>query len=318
MLIAPLGPIDSRGLCRFKSEVMAELRSIEQQYWALACQREQLQAREKTVEMVEEILKRVQEEVPQGRGGGVADIAEAAQRLEQFQLDLVAKTSDVITTERQLRNLLRLPPADDRMIVPSSPPILAKLEPSWEESLATMRKSQPDVVYGRLLLDKAEEAFDLAHGLGDFSLCAPCAISDGSTDDNLLRKQEFHRQVLHQSTHSLARFFLEIDANYKQYMKAANFTVAARNRLEGQRAFYDEGRITIDRFLDAISQYTNALAQESQFKSSYNISIIALEEAKGTLIEFDKILVVKDGRDLSIPYDKLPWFPELAGYTSSR
>jgi outer membrane protein TolC len=41
----------------------------------------------------------------------VADLAEAEQREESFELDLVSKTSDVITTERQLRNILGLPPA---------------------------------------------------------------------------------------------------------------------------------------------------------------------------------------------------------------
>ncbi len=44
-----------------------------------------------------------------------------SQRLEQFNLDLVTKTSDVITTERQLRNLIGLPPADNRRIVPVTP-----------------------------------------------------------------------------------------------------------------------------------------------------------------------------------------------------
>ena len=39
----------------------------------------------------------------------VASIAEAAQRLEQFNLDLVTKTSDVITTERLLRNIWACP-----------------------------------------------------------------------------------------------------------------------------------------------------------------------------------------------------------------
>ena len=59
---------------------------------------------------------------------------------------------------------------------------------------------------------------------------------------------------------------------------------AAQIRLESARAYYEEGRtgFTIDRLLDAVSQYANAIAQEAQFKASYNTSIAALEEAKGT------------------------------------
>ena len=47
----------------------------------------------------EQILKREQSELEVGRGTR-ADVAEAQQRLEQFRLDFVTRTSDVITTER--------------------------------------------------------------------------------------------------------------------------------------------------------------------------------------------------------------------------
>ena len=111
---------------RFKAEVMAHVRSIEQQYWSLAQQHVQLWSSEKAVELAREILKREQAELRVGRGT-VADVAEAQQRLEQFNLDLVTKTSDVITTERQLRNILGLPPADNRRIVPVTAPTEARL-----------------------------------------------------------------------------------------------------------------------------------------------------------------------------------------------
>ena len=76
----------------------------------------------------------------------------------------------------------------------------------------------------------------------------------------LERQKAFLKQVIHQTTHSLARFFLEIDANYKQFKTASRLRAAAALRLESQRAYYDEGRITIDRFLDAVSQYATAIA----------------------------------------------------------
>ena len=131
---------------RFKAEVMAEVRSIEQQYWSLAQQHVQLWSSERAVELAEEILKREQSELEVGRGT-VADVAESQQRLEQFKLDLVTKTSDVITTERQFRNILGLPPADDRRIVPVTAPSEARLEPDWEASLAQMLSFQPDIVH---------------------------------------------------------------------------------------------------------------------------------------------------------------------------
>ena len=101
------------------------------------------------------------------------------------------------------------------------------------------------------------------------------------------------QQVIDQSTRSLARFFLEIDANYKQFKTASRLRAAAAQRLEAQRAFYEEGRITIDRYFDSVSQSASAVAQEAQFKTTYNIALIALEEAKGTLLEHDRIVIAE-------------------------
>src|SRR5262249_53556832 len=97
---------------RFKAAAMAPARSVRQQYWSLAQQHVQLWSAEKAVELAREIVNREQAELVVGKGT-IADVAEAQQRLEQFNLDLVTRTSDVITTERQLRNILGLPPADN-------------------------------------------------------------------------------------------------------------------------------------------------------------------------------------------------------------
>ena len=140
---------------RFKAEVMASVRSIEQQYWSLSQQQVQLWSSETAVALGEEILKREQSELEVGRGTR-ADVAEAQQRLEQFRLDFVTRTSDVITTERQLRNILGLPPADNRRIVPVTAPTEARLEPDWDASLAQMVTFQPDIVQQQLLVRVAE------------------------------------------------------------------------------------------------------------------------------------------------------------------
>jgi hypothetical protein len=112
----------------------------------------------------------------------------------------------------------------------------------------------------------------------------------------LLRSRAYYEQVVHQVTHSLARFFLEIDANYKQFKTASRLRAAAAKRLDAQRTYYEEGRITIDRFLDAVSQYATAVATEAQYKTAYNVSIVALEEAKGTLLAYDNIVIAEGPR----------------------
>ncbi len=343
----------------FKAAIMAHVRSIEQQYWALSQQQISLWSRETAVRLGEEILRRERAELEVGRATS-ADVAEAEQQLENFKLNLVTATSDVVTTERQLRNILGLPPADNRRIVPDTAPTEARLEPDWETSVAQMLAFQPDIVQQQLLVRLTELQLLLArnqllpqlnlnalyqfNGLGH-QLDGAEAVSSGAglnvidplvslrnrnsglntqasnikdfnqwqvgltfsmpigfraplanarqTQYQLLRQRAFLQQIVHQTTHSLARFFLEVDANYKQFRTAQRLRAAAQLRLEAQRAFYEEGRITIDRLLDAVSQYANAIAQEAQYKTSYNTSIAALEEAKGTLLAYDNIAVAE-------------------------
>jgi outer membrane protein TolC len=344
---------------RFKAEVMASCRSVEQQYWNLAQSHVQLWSSDRAVSLAQEILNREQAELQVGRGT-VADVAEAAQRLEQFNLDLVTRTSDVITTERQLRNILGLPPADNRRIIPVTPPTEARLEPDWDASLAQMLNFQPDIVQQQILVRVAELQLLIArnqllpqlnfnalyqlNGLGQnldssfavmtgaalkalnpviandqthaglqsqagnysnfvtwqlgFTFQAPLGMRSPLANTRqaqyiLLRARAYLQQVVHQTTHSLARFFLEIDANYKQFKTASRLRAAAAQRLDAQRAYYEEGRITIDRFLDAVSQYATAVATEAQYKTTYNVSICALEEAKGTLLAYDNIAVAE-------------------------
>jgi hypothetical protein len=298
MVIAPACKGD---VWRFKAEVMAQIRSVEQQYWSLAQQHAQLWASEKAVELAEEILKREQSELEVTRGT-VADVAEAQQRLEQFRLDLVTKTSDVITTERQLRNLLGLPPADGRRIVPVTAAIEARLTPVWETCLAEALEKQPDVARQKATLRDAERrcedfesdvALTFLLDLSDLGPLAPSSPELCGRLRSLARERENLQDVTRKTVHSLARFFLEVDANYKQFKTASRFRAAAAQRLEAQRAFYEEGRITVDRYLDAVSQFASAVAQEAQFKAGYNISIITLEEAKGTLLAYDNITVAE-------------------------
>ena len=361
------------------------VRSVEQQYWNLAQAHVQLWASDRAVSLAQEILNREQAELLVGRGT-VADVAEAAQQLEQFNLDLVTRTSDVITTERQLRNLLGLPPADNRRIIPVTPPTDARLEPDWDASLAQMLNFQPDIVQQQILVRVAELQLLIArnqllpqlslnalyqlNGLGQqldsaeaimtgaglkalnpviatqqtraglqsnpgiynnfvtwqlgFTFQAPLGMRSPLANTRqaqyiLLRARAYLQQIVHQTTHSLARFFLEIDANYKQFKTASRLRAAAALRLDAQRAYYEEGRITIDRFLDGVRLYATAVATEAQYKTTYNISIVALEEAKGTLLAYDNIAVAEgpnppkayiQARDIQEAHRQFPIAPD--------
>jgi outer membrane efflux protein len=112
----------------------------------------------------------------------------------------------------------------------------------------------------------------------------------------LLRSRAYLRQVVHQTTHSLARGFLEVDASYKGYAKAKGLRNKAEKRLAAQQARWEEGRITPDRFLDAVDQYAAAVTAEHQCLAAYNYAIAFLSECKGTLLEDDNIIVAEPRR----------------------
>ena len=123
----------------------------------------------------------------------------------------MTRTSDVITTERQLRKLLGLPPADGRRIVPVTAPIEARVEPDREECASVMLQKQPEIVRMRALVKEAE--------------------SDVSADGliRLERRKAYEKQIIDQATHSLARFLKEIDASYEQFKTASRLRARRRS-----------------------------------------------------------------------------------------
>lgn len=344
---------------RFKASVMEMVRSIEQQYWALAQVHLQYWSRQTAVQLGEEILRKKEAEFLVGKGSE-PDVAEAREQLERFKLQMIQATADLITAERQLRNMLGLKPNDNRRIIPITAPIEARVEPDWDSCMTQMLAYQPDIVQAQLLVRVAElqllvarnqllpalnlDALYQFNGLGrDLSTAegvmtgkSIMAIdpnislferNDGlntnparyknfttwqvgltfqmplgfrqdlaatrSAQYSLLRQRAFLQQVVHQSTHLLSRYFLEVDANFKLYRTAVSLREAAQKRLEAQRSFYEVGAITIDRYLDAVNRWADAVAQEAQYRNQYNISIAVLEEIKGTLLAYDNIALAE-------------------------
>ncbi len=285
---------------RFKAQAMALVRSIEQLYWMLSQQYVRLWANERAVDLAQELLNSEQAKPSPGYGPQ-GNVAEARQRLESFRLDAVSITSDRITAERELRRALGLPAADNRCIVPVSVPVEAKIDPNWDACLAVMKEKQPDILQARerLTTKETEKPRPAAASevvastfLPDLGSQATTFRSDASAERAATHYSLF-REALLQATRTLARNFFEIDANYKNYQSAKKFTELAAQRLKVQRAYYEEGRITIDRYLDTTGQYAQAVAKEAQFKTTYNNSIVGLEEAKGTLLEYHNITMVK-------------------------
>jgi hypothetical protein len=284
---------------RFKTEVMAHERSVEQMYWALAQAHVRLSAADRAVSLADEILKLEQAELT--GHGGVAGVAEAAQRLEQFQLDLAARKSDVITSERQLRFLLGLPPADNRHIIPVTPACEAKAEPVWDTCLHEMLEQSPEIVRGKAEVRELRDAIAVAAANVTVE---PLTIRSGQqwrgiTRDNpedrqrITQKEGELEQTIKRQIDSLVRIFRDMEVNRSQFQTAKGLRLAAAARLQAQRAYYDEGRITADRFLDAVSQQATATGNEALYLANFNTSIVGLKEVEGTLLAHYGIVVAE-------------------------
>jgi protein-tyrosine-phosphatase len=78
------------------------------------------------------------------------------ERLKQMNLDIVAKTADVITTERQFRTILGLHSAAKRRIVPTTKPTKDHIVFDWDASLSEMKEEQPDICQQQAIVRLAE------------------------------------------------------------------------------------------------------------------------------------------------------------------
>ena len=354
---------------RFKSEVMAHVRSVEQTYWDLARAHAALWAADKAVSLAQNVVEKIEDESP--ICARAEELAQASGRLQELEQRLVERTSDVQAAERSLRFILGLPERDNRRIIPVTPPTEARLEPDWTACLDAMMREQPDITQQKLLTRLAELELLLARHrggppvtlttlyqmnaigemldtpeeilmstlLGCFGMdvgspkkprkrlesknrqiglrCGRCPRSCSANQTGapplpqnaraplancraaqykLLRSRAFLKQVIHQSTHTLARGFLLVDSSYKNYATADRMRRAAEERLQTQRAQWDEGQVTTDSLLDAIEQYASAVAERHTHLAEYNTAIAFLSECKGTLLEEDHIIVVEPTR----------------------
>ena len=348
---------------KLKSDAMALVRSVEQQYWNRAQAQVALESAEQAVCTTQELLEKAQAKITLSRSGLPPEVVEAAQRLEQFNSDLMTRKADVVASERALRKVLGLTAMDNRRIITTTKPTEELLSFDWDTCVDELLREQPDNVQqqavvrlAELCLLMARNQFILpldAHTLrqlkdteplpytGQAALLARALKMFGPLNSNtecvegidlsgnaamdsptwqrgftfqaplvrgpmsntrqaqyiLLQARARQRQVFHQTTRSLARLFLEVDGNYKEYTTARRLQAAAAHRLDVQRAFYEDDRISLDRFLVAVNQYAQAIATEARYKTTYNISLAALSEAKGTLLADRNIVAAEGPRD---------------------
>ena len=278
---------------RFKAEVMAHVRSIEQQYWTSPSRTSSSGRARRPSDWPR---RSSSANWPSSRSAVARrpTSPRASSGSEQFKLDLVTKTSDVITTERQLRNILGLPPADSRRIVPVTAPVEAQSSPDWETCVAgdarEASRNPPgegssEGSRGGIARRQSRRGREIIpSGTRRPRTGLPPAVDTLRDRSAQSRTAEGLPPADHPPNDSLAGPVLPRGRRQLQAVQdRSRLRRPPPRRLEAQRAFYEEGRITIDRYFDSVSQYASAVAQEAQFKTTYNIALAGPGRSEGNV-----------------------------------
>jgi outer membrane protein TolC len=128
-----------------KDSVQELVRGVIEAYWTLVLDRLTVWARKIQVEQSRENFERESARLRTGFGDA-GTVAQAKLSYSQFQASLIAAEAAVLAQEGVLRNLLGLPPEDDRRIVPVSVPTNHRLQPDWNDLIRLAEQRRPDIV----------------------------------------------------------------------------------------------------------------------------------------------------------------------------
>lgn len=137
---------------QYKSSVQTLVRGVIEAYWNLVQARVTLWARKIQVEQSQEQFEREQARQKVGISN-LSNLSQAKVTYGQFKAQLIAAEADVLNREAALRNILGLPPNDQRQIVPTSVPTNRRLPKDWFEIIQMAERFRPDIVELKLVLE---------------------------------------------------------------------------------------------------------------------------------------------------------------------
>ncbi|MFO0869752.1 MAG: TolC family protein [Pirellulales bacterium] len=157
-----LARIDTeRSFFQFKDSVQELVRGTIEAYWNLVFARTDAWARQQQVEQAQVAL-RYAEALVRAEINNAAELAQARLSLANFRALLISSQANVIQREAALRNIMGLPPADNVVLVPVSPPTRERFEPDWMRLIELTERQRPDLIELKLILEADQQALLLA------------------------------------------------------------------------------------------------------------------------------------------------------------
>jgi outer membrane protein TolC len=145
-----------RSYFQYKDSVQELVRGVIEAYWTLVQARTDVFARKFQVDQSKFALDLAETEQKVGRKN-LGDVVQARTTYKQFVANLIAAEANVLTREGALRNMLGLPPDDDRQLVPTSAPTTQRLRPEWRPLVTLAEQRRPDVVELKLIVEADQQ-----------------------------------------------------------------------------------------------------------------------------------------------------------------
>jgi outer membrane protein TolC len=130
-------------------------------YWNLVAARVNVWARKIQEQQSKEAYERESARLKTGFSD-VGTVSQTRATYTQFRANRIAAEADVLSREGALRNLLGLPPNDDRQIIPTSAPASQRLPHDWDAILRLAEQRRPDVIELKIIVEADQQRLILA------------------------------------------------------------------------------------------------------------------------------------------------------------
>jgi outer membrane protein TolC len=141
---------------QYKDSVQEMVRGVIESYWNLVNARTDVWAKKIQVQLSKEAYERELARLDAGLAD-LKDVAQARVTFTQYKANLVASEAMVLTREGSLRNILGLPPSDNRFIIPVSPPTSQRLRPEWDKLVSLAEARRPDIIELKIIIEADQQ-----------------------------------------------------------------------------------------------------------------------------------------------------------------
>lgn len=311
---------------QYKDSVQEMVRGVIEAYWNLVNARTDVWAKMQQVEASKEAYLRLRTRMI--LDADKADVAQALVAYTQYKANLIAAEANVLTREGALRNIVGLPPSDDKFIIPVSLPTFKRLDPEWDKLVQLAEASRPDIIELKIIIEAEQQRLLQAesqvlpqlNAVGSYqwngltgimpngdSLTAPggsygswtlgvtfsvpLGLRQGRAQVRqekllILRDRANLDQGLHNAIHELTLTVRDLDSAYEQYLAYKEMRAAAEDNVKVQKAKVDAGikGFILLNYLQAISDWGNAVTAEAAALLSYNVALANMERRTGTIL----------------------------------